>query len=151
MKAQPARYYNFVLRVAKYFQGFLKKDKDPLHAERSVLCKMAVRRAMAGVDPKSQQAMTPKSVQTTFLPIMEALFELPGKGAREGSHVWIDDQVKHIDKVSFHTMTLYPRLLKAYILLQLGSDTTDEQGCPWLEEGETVRKNIYNTCYANHL
>ena len=141
MKAQPTRYYNFVLRVAKYFQSYLNKDKDPLHADRAVLCKMSVRRAMTGVDARSEEAMKQKSVQATFLPIMEALFELPGQGAHEGSTVWIDDQVKHIDQVTFHTMTLYPRLLKAYILDQLGSDATDHRGCPWLEEGETVRAN----------
>ena len=142
MKAQPARYYNFVLRVAKYFQNFLKKDKDPLHAQRSVLCKMSVQRAMTGVDPKSSESMKSKSVQSTFLPIMEALFELPGKGANEGSEVWLRDQIKKIDKVTFYTMTLYPKLLKAYILSQLASEKTDQRGCPWLEEGEEVRKHL---------
>ena len=116
--------------LCRYFQVLIKKDKDPLHAQRSVLCKMSVQRALTGVDPQSCSSMKEKSVQDTFLPIMEALFELSGKGANQGSQVWLDNQIKKIDNVTFYTMTLYPRLLKAYILGQLGSDKTDHRGCP---------------------
>ena len=100
-------------------------------------------RAQNGVDKKSINKFSKERVQETLLPIMEALFKLPGKGPVEGTDEWIRRQSQNIDRVSFYHMTKYPSLLKAYIKREIGSPSTDDQGFPILNKGEDVPDGTY--------
>ena len=149
VKKQPPRYYNFVLRVAKHFAFCLNKDADPLHVRRKVLCSLAVKRAKRGVDAASIKSFEVESVHETFLPVMESLFTLEGKGLREGSQAWIEDMKSHIHDVPFATLAAHPKLLKFHILKQIHSPDTDVRGCPFLRDGEQVPDGTYTTMAAS--
>ena len=100
-------------------------------------------RAKSGIDKKSILSFSDDRVTETFLPIMEALFKLPGRGLAEGTPGWIRAQVRNIDRVSFYDMTQYPVLLKAYVKREMRSPSTDVDGYVQLRKGEEVPNGNY--------
>lgn len=100
-------------------------------------------RASNGVDSKSIKSLTSEKVKANYLPIMEALFNLPGQGPAEGSSSWIRQQISNIDRVSFYLLSKYPALMKAYVRREVTSPDTDDQGFVTLQPGEEVPNGHY--------
>lgn len=100
-------------------------------------------RARNGLDEDSINSLSGKNVTDTFLPIMEALFKLPGRGPAEGSTAWIRQQTQNIDRVSFYVMSKHRALLKAYVKREIRSPSTNDQGFVTLEKGEEVPNGRY--------
>ena len=148
--SQPKGYYNFVLRLAQHFRMALLRDKDPLHTKRKALCNLALEKVCKELPANEIHPYSKKSCSSTFLPVLENLFDLFGQGPHEGSPGWLQRMVEAIDKVDFILMLAHPLLLKAFINKETRSTTrTDKDGYPIKAHNETVPDGPYDNI-PNH-
>ena len=138
----PLGYYNFVLRIARWFGSLLKREKDPLVSRRKTILAKALEKGSFGV-PNKPDYLKPPCNNEMYMNIMSLLFELSGHGPREGSPAWVATMASKIQTVEYHYMIEYPALMKAHIKERLASDTTDSEGCPILKDEEEVPDGTY--------
>ena len=96
-----------------------------------------------GISAENIKAFRKKACSSTFLPVLQTLFELPGQGPNEGTPNWLALMAQRIDKVEFIFLLDHPVLLKKFIEEEVASDRTDKNGFPILLAGETVPDGPY--------
>ena len=146
-KAEPL-YHLFVERVAKVYINECNKQADDsdsgMHADRESICHQACERVMSQIPIRQRphKGSIRRSVNAV-LPIIEQLFDLPARGPDVGSEEWFVKLEADTSLITFRQMSLYPRLLKAYVKWTLNTNF-NAKGELRLENGEVVPTSKYD-------
>ena len=82
----------------------------------------------------------PEACAETLLPIVETLFQLPGRGPPKGSKSWIASLVRSPKNATYENMVSYPEILDAYIKDQ-ENNHSDKDKVIILRAGESTHLN----------
>ena len=143
--------YIFACRVAKTYHHIWLVDGDHLHCERETLMTKAIMEVFEQV-PLDVECPYERQVELAFsqlLPMMETIFDMPGRGMSIGSDGWIDSMIKQPHNIPYLWAAKYPRMEKALVkyLMTQGDKKT---GYPELRPGAYLCFGNDRTCDYLH-
>ena len=120
INTQPAIYYAFVHRVAKTYVSAREDNELPpaedMHEDRDTVCYNCVTAVMEEI-PEHERPHNGDvdAAAKLVLPILEDLFQMPGRGPAEGSPQWISTMQSNPHLITFEMMDKYDSLMRTYL------------------------------------
>ena len=112
-------FYPFAHRVCKeYVHLHSSNNGTGIHRHREIYISLAVLAVLKQVQPASARRAFGKAavLNTRMRPIVEEVFDMPGRGVKPGSKEWLKQMAENPHKLPYDNMVIrYPELEKASI------------------------------------
>jgi len=135
-------FYPYVHRVCKEYKAFIKDKSalmDDLHTRRETFLNSARAKVLCDVDGDAPDEWDTEESRATILHLAEKVFAMPAAGSPLGSDVWLDEQSRKPQNISFCHAAHFPRLMRC--LVRYFIKTGNDRGFPRCDPDEEVPNN----------